>query len=287
VETENVVAVDDINTYPVETLNDAIMQLMSRVMNGSGIVFSKLLGQGFLLTLGLLTGSQDEVEKLLNQPEALDTNDIISSTSKLKTKLGRASEIVGAMATNQHIQNLLSELTDKVALFLMKIKVPVIEISGIVIKSVVQIIQENSAIMGKGVAKTLWGFINTIVGQIPVIGVLWSMMIFVSTAFIYAIQFMNVVTSKGAQGAINAAQIIKRNKTVNNMKVARGGGLVGNTVGKLTGNTVGKLAGNTVGNVQYGGHMGGGLGGDEFVEINNLLMKLGSSLGEIVNTCGK
>jgi hypothetical protein len=62
---------------------------------------------------------------------------------------------------------------------------------------------------------------------------------------------------------------------------------VGNTVGKLTGNTVGKLAGNTVGNVQYGGHMGGGLGGDEFVEINNLLMKLGSSLGEIVNTCGK
>jgi hypothetical protein len=244
--------VEDINAYPVDTLDDALMQLMSRVMNGSGIIFSKLLGQGFLLTLGLLTGSRDEVDQLLNQPNSLEHSDIISSTSMLKRRLSRASEIVGAMATNQHIQNILGELTEKIALFLMKIKVPVTEISSIVIKATVQLIQENSAIMGKGVAKTLWGFINTMITQIPVVGIVWSMMIFVSTAFIYAIQFMNVITSKGAQGAINAAKVVKKYKT-----------------GKQSGGS-----GITV-------------GGGDLDKITDLFAELKYSLGKIVDECGE
>jgi hypothetical protein len=182
---------------------------MSKFIGGTGIVFSKLLGQGFLFTIGLLTGSDQEINDMINRSNPLERNDIIKSTTMLKRRLGRASEIVGAMASNRHIQKILGELTNKIALFLLKIKVPAIEISGIVIKSVVQVIQENSAIMGKGAAKTLWGFINTMITQIPIVGIIWSMMIFISTGFIYAIQFMNVITSKTAQTAIQTAEFVK------------------------------------------------------------------------------
>ena len=156
--------------------------------------------------------------------------------------------IEGKKGENQAVYRDTDQQIEKIIIVLQTYKIPVQQISGIVIKSVVELIQENSAIMGKGVAKTLWGFVNTMISQIPIIGIFWSMLIFISTACIYVIQFMNVITSKGAQGAINVARSVKQS----------GGG----------GEGVGEGGGE-------GGDEGGGEGGGEGGEVT------GASLGEI------
>ena len=199
----------DSNTYPVESLDDALMQLMNRMISGSGIVFSKFIGQGLLMTIAMLTGEYDKVNEILEGKEVTH-EDLKLTTGGLKHKLKSASEIVGAMATNRHIQSLLNELTEKITLFLYKIKIPATQISSIVVKGLVQVISENSTLMGKGVAKTMFGVLNTAISQIPIVGIIWSMLVFINTTIIYFIKFMNTITSTGAKTAINAAGAMKQ-----------------------------------------------------------------------------